>query len=376
MTSTFEKTLDPEPTATSILTEPLTENILAHTSHIDKEHNLLETSIATLPAITLGEDQATPPLETLTETFSTTQIMLKTHILPVIRSGGNTTSYTLIQTYHVTRLVTATKTLPPMELYHFVPSRTLNEFNTKLDEAGSELHLELEFGDENEQDDDDQPSRSVLPEDLDLANIGSDFDVSEVDKTRLPPRHKKPTRAPTTTPKPREENHLGLTPDQLALLRLLNPAAIPNVITTSKPIFKIETIWESHVLPIINGANTLFSTISRPVATVTKTDYEIGTSILPATPPPINPLLLQQQQQQYQNFQIQSTPVIAQQIVTQTDSKVLKLTFGARTAYTTLYNTRVVPTMVTSYVTQSIAVQPSAFPGYFPSPYAPFPYVG
>lgn len=390
VTSTFEKTLDPEP-STSILTEPLTENILATTSHIDKEHNLLDSSIATLPVISLGDDQATPPLETLTETFSTTQVMLKTHILPVVRNGGNTTSYTLIQTYHVTRLVTATKTLPPMELYHFVPSRTLNEFNTKLDEAGSELHLELEFGDD-ENDEDDEPRQVALPEDLNLANIGLDFDVSEVDRSKLPNTTKRPKPKPKATEKPREENQLGLTPDQLALLRLLNPAAIPNVITTSKPVVNVETVYESHVLPIINGGNTVFSTISRPIATVTKTNYEIGTSIInQVTPPPINPLLIQQQQQQQlqqqlqqqqlhqqhqQQFQIQSTPIVQQQIVTQTDSKVLKLTFGARTAYTTLYNTRVIPTMVTSFVTQSIAVQPSAFPGYYPGHYPPFPYVG
>lgn len=124
VTSTFEKTLDPEPTATSILTEPLTENILAATSHLDKEHNLLDSSIATLPVISLGDDHTgpTPPLETLTETFSTTQLMLKTAILPVVRNGGNTTSYTLIQTYHVTRLVTATKTLPPMVIIFKDPS--------------------------------------------------------------------------------------------------------------------------------------------------------------------------------------------------------------------------------------------------------------
>lgn len=384
VTSTFEKTLDPEPTSTSILTEPLTENILATTSHIDREHNLLDSSIATLPVISLGDDQPTPPLETLTETFSTTQVMLKTHILPVVRNGGNTTSYTLIQTYHVTRLVTATKTLPPMDVYHFVPSRTLNEFNTKLDEAGSELHLELEFGDD-ENDEDDEPRRVALPEDLNLANIGLDFDVSEVDRSKLPNTTKRPKPKPKATEKLREENPLGLTPDQLALLRLLNPAAIPNVITTSKPVVNVETLYESHVLSIVNGGNTVFSTISRPIATVTKTNYEIGTSIInQVTPPPINPLYQQQQQQQQQiqlqqhqqQFQIQSTPVVMQQIVTQTDSKVLKITFGARTAYTTIYNTRVVPTMVTSFVTQSIAVQPSAFPGYFPGHYPPFPYVG
>lgn len=95
----------------------------------------------------------------------------------------NTTSYTLIQTYHVTRLVTATKTLPPPDLYQFIPSRTLNEFNSQLDEAGSEMHLELEFGDDEDEDEDTATNnKRVLPADLDLSNIGSQFDISDVDK--------------------------------------------------------------------------------------------------------------------------------------------------------------------------------------------------
>ncbi|ETN66323.1 hypothetical protein AND_001893 [Anopheles darlingi] len=402
VTSTIEKVLEQETaTITPSLTEPLTENILATTTHIDKESNLLDSSIATLPPIVLGSDTETPPLETLTETFSTTQAMLKTHILPVVREG-DTSSYTLIQTYHVTRLVTATKTLPPMELYHFVPSKTLNEFNSRLDEAGSELHLELEFGDDNENEDDEKPKRERLPSDLDLSSIGSDFDLSEVDKTNIPEniRPKKKitgsnkdnrvtTEAPVTTP--------ALTPEQLqqlALLRLLNPAAaaqIPSVITSSKPVVKLETVYESHVLPIINGQNTILSTISRPIGTITKTNYEIVTTTLPSLPlppiPQLNPFLqqqqqqqqqLQQQQQQQQQLQIQSTPVVTQTIVTETNSKVLKLTFGAKTAYTTLYSTTVVPTVLTTYLTQSVSVQPTAaaFPGFFPNPYAPFPFVG
>lgn len=394
VTSTFEKILEPEPSIQPANTEPLTENILATTSHIDKEHNLLDSSIATLPPIVLSSDAETPPLETLTETFSTTQIMLKTHILPVIRQGGNTTSYTLIQTYHVTRLVTATKTLPPMEAYQFVPSKTLNEFNSRLDEAGSELHLELDFGDENDEDD-DVPHRHELPSDLDLSNIGSDFDLSEVDKTNIPehlirPKKKihslpKTTTEQPTPPPPQQPQFQqpSYSPDQLqqlALLRLLNPQAaaqVPQVITTSKPVVKLETVYESHVIPIFNGVSTSYSTISRPVGTVSKTEFEYGTSTLPSVPlpqPPINPFAPPQQQQ----FQITSTPVVTQTMVTATESKILKLTFGAKTAYTTIFSTVVVPTQLTTYVTQSVAVQPTAaaFPGYFPAPYNPFPYVG
>ncbi|XP_037967913.2 uncharacterized protein LOC105387187 isoform X1 [Plutella xylostella] len=383
VTSTIKKSIEPTVTPTqSSLNEPLTENILATASPYDKDHYLLDSSIATLPALTLGSDMETPPLETYTETFSTTQTMLKTHILPVVRDMNMTSSLTFIQTYVVTRLVTATKTLPPMELYQFIPSKTLKEFNSRLDEAGSELHLELDFGDSNE--DEEGSPRRVFPPDLDLANIGTDFDLSEVDKYRVPDNHLRLKKAHGQNLK---SNHVteapaastpALTPEQaqqLALLRLLNPAAaaqIPNVVTTSKPILTYETVYESHVIPFFDGKNTVSSTISRPVATLTKTEYEIGTSSLPALPQPLNPLFPQQ-------FSLTSTPVVLNTEVTATESQVLKLTFGAKTVYTTLFSTRVVPTVLTSYVTSSVAVQPSAapgFPGYFPQPFPPFPYVG
>ena len=387
MTSTIERSIvNSEPTIAPTSSEPLTENILA-TSHYVKDNNFLDSSIATLPVLYLAADTETPPLETLIETFSTTQTLLKTHILPVVKNSNETSSYTLVQTYLISRLVTATKTLPPMDAYQFIPSKTLKDFNSHLDEAGSELHLELEFGDENDQEDERHPKRAFLA-DLDLANIGSEFNLSEVDKTRLIENHmrsKKEQRA--TTPKPVAPDPLptpGLTPEQLqqlAFLRLLNPAAAAlnpvqqaQVITTSKPVLKLETVYESLVIPLVNGGNTIFSTISKSVGTITRTEYEYGTSMLPTLPiPPVNPIFPPQQQPQ---FAVTSSPIVQNTVVTETNSKVLKLTFGAKTAYTTIFSTRLVPTLLTTYMTASVPVQPTAaFPGYFPAPY-PFPYVG
>ncbi|XP_055693689.1 mucin-2 isoform X2 [Lutzomyia longipalpis] len=383
VTSTFEKTLEPE-TSTTELTGPLTENILATTSHLDSEHNLLDSTIATLPPLYLTDIGETPSLETLTETFSTSHVLLKTHILPIVYNENSTDSHTLIQTYHVTRLVTATKTLPPMESYHFVPSKTFNEFNSRLDEAGSELHLELEFGDNNEEDEDDEGLRQELPAELDLSKVGTDLDLLGLDRVPIaaPPKakHPKVTKTPVleaTTPKSSE----SIQPEIQQLLRLLNPAAaanLPQVITSSKPVIKLETVYDSHVIPIFNGVSTIFSTLTRPIGTVTKTDYEYETTTiqpsLPIPPVPMNPLFPPQQQ-----FQVTSAPIVQNTVVTLTDSKVLKLTFGAKTAYTTLFSTHVTPTLVTTFVTTSVPVAPvngAAFPGYFPAPYAPFPYVG
>lgn len=387
VTSTIEKSLENniDPTAVPAEGEPLTENILASNSLYAKDNNFLDSSIATLPPIYIASDVETPPLETLTESFSTTQTMLKTHILPIIRGPNDTTSTTLVQTYLITRVVTSFKTLPPMEAYHFIPGKTLNEFNSHLDEAGSELHLELEFGDNNEQDE-DAPVKKLFPADLDLAKIGSDFDLTDVDKSKLEAHLRAKKTQHSTSPKPNlieQPTTPALSQEQLqqlAILRLLNPAAAQapgQIITSSKPVLKVETLYESHVIPIINGANTIFSTISKIVGTVTKTDYELATSVLPAPQPPplipqVNPLFPQQQPQ----YVVTASPIIQNTVITETNSKVLKLTFGAKTAYTTIYSTKLVPTIVTSYLTTSVPVQATTFPNFFPAPFPAFPFVG
>lgn len=373
VTSTLERSLaSNEPDISP--TEPLTENILATSTPPPFEVNQLpaDASVATLPAILIASDVETPPLETVTETFNTTQLLLKTHILPVVQQGNiqTTKMYTLVQSYHVTRFVTAVKTLPPSEAFQFLPSRSLNEFNSRLDEAGSELH-ELELS-ENEQEGEGE-ERRIFPPDLmglgDLASVGVDFDIDAAEKLKL--KSILPTKTSTAAPEPTAVTQPPLSPEQLqqiALLRYLNPLAPVPALTTSKPVVRLETVYESHVIPIWNGLSTAFSTISRPIATISKTEYELQTITPPVpTVPGFGP-----------QFTITSNPVVTQTIVTQTDSKVIKLTFGAKTVYSTLFSTRVQPTLLTTYVTTQVPVQQTAapFPGFFPGAFPGFPYVG
>ncbi|XP_014211146.1 flocculation protein FLO11 [Copidosoma floridanum] len=381
VTSTIKKSFATAEPSTVQPTEPLTENILANTGAAYETSLPLDSSIATLPAISLEAGQSTPPLETITETFSTTQTLLKTHLLPVIAANGNTTSrLTLVQTYNVARIVTATKTLPPAEIYQFVPSRTLNEFNSKLDEAGSELHLELDFGDDERADDDDAPKRIVAPS----TDLDSDLDIFNHNKHAVNPTSRLKPTAETTTSSNVIATEPSVTPEQaqqLALLKLLGQAQ-PQVITTSKPVIVLETVYESHVIPLVSAGNTILSTLSRAVGTVPRTSYEYGTSTvtpllpqLPQVPPHLFPPPPQPQ------FTITSAPIVQQTLATVSDSRVLKLTFGAKTAYTTLYSSRLVPTEITTYVTTTLPVQPTvpAFPGFYPAPpvaYPGYPYVG
>ncbi|KAI8123949.1 hypothetical protein FF38_08207 [Lucilia cuprina] len=338
VTSTIEKYLTPEPSIEPRNDdEPLTENILAAST---KAEGVLVGSITTLPPIYVNGETDTPILETITESFSIVNKKLKTQILPVINENDNETTYhTLVQTIDLTSLITVTKTTSPqLETKEF---NGFKDFVGNLDEAGSEINLDLEFGDEGNQENGSGESHK------------NNFDGARFNKT-------------TQQIQPTFTTGVLNLPSQ-------------NVITNSRPVVKLETLWESYVVPITNGQSTTFRTLSKAKGVVEKTDYVIETTTLSVPPPilppsTINPFLLPLPQQ----FQTITSPIVQQTIVTQTESKVLKLTFGAKTAYTTLYSTQVVPTVQTMYVTTSVPVQPTAnpFQGFFPQPYNPFAYLG
>ncbi|XP_073814053.1 uncharacterized protein isoform X2 [Musca autumnalis] len=342
VTSTIEKFLTSEPSIEPRNDdEPLTENILAATER--PSSGLLMGSVSTLAPIYVNNDSYTPYLETVTESFSVVNQKLKTQILPVINELHNVTSYhTLVQTIDMTSLITVVKTTSPdMETKDF---HGFQDFVGNLDEAGSEINLDLEFGDEGNNPESSHESSHHHKHHFDLDGLGNRTMATAI--------------LPTLTTDPQN--------------------LLANVITNSRPVIKLETLWESYVVPITNGPSTFYRTLSKAKGVVEKTEYVVDTTTVPAPilPPTSipNPFLLPQLQQ----YQTITTPVVQQTIVTQTQSKILKLTFGAKTAYTTLYSTQVVPTQQTTYVTTSVPVQPTAnpFPGYFPPGYNPFAYLG
>ncbi|XP_017466542.1 PREDICTED: uncharacterized protein DDB_G0289357 [Rhagoletis zephyria] len=305
VTSTIEKTLTPDPTEVQILDGPLTENILATST---PEPNFMrDPSVTTLKALHISENTETPSLETVVDSFSTTLKKLRTQVLPIVYDVNNETSYiTLRQTYDITSLLTVTKTLSPLETD--IPLRSFTDFGANLDEAGSEINLELEFGDEDntESSKDDKPTRVKLSDIADLFGKSSNLTAEEIQR--------------------------------IALWKLQSSQQqLPSLNMPSIPAFTPES-----TLPF------------------------------PSIAPSINPFLLPLQQ-----FQTVTSSFVHETIATQTNSKVLKLTFGARTAYTTIFSSAVVPTRATSYITTTIPVQatPPAFPGYFPPPYPQY-YLG
>ena len=248
ITKSFTKTKDISPSTTftsspsstvlahtplfDINSIPAPENILASSSshHDDDQTSILGSSnIEYLSPVTITSSLPTPPLKTVTETMSTVDTTIKKSILPVIY-GDQSSLFTLTQTYSVTKIVTAVKTLPPAELLGVNPIESFAEFDNLFEEAGSErreslLPGELEFSD---QDNYGLEGPSVVkvapPSDFnsdDFGLVSSKFDhQSSHDEAGATPA--------LMSPGPGAEGlaALGITPEQLLYLQLLqNPWA-------------------------------------------------------------------------------------------------------------------------------------------------------
>ena len=131
---------------------PAPENILASTPAVELEG---PSETVVLPALTIVAPLhlATPPLKTITESFTTDKVVIKESILPVVK-GTDTSLFTLSQTFSVTKVVTAIKTIPPTELYEFNAESSFTNIDNLFDGAGSEnreslLPEELEFSDQD-----------------------------------------------------------------------------------------------------------------------------------------------------------------------------------------------------------------------------------
>ncbi|KAA0201459.1 hypothetical protein HAZT_HAZT009369 [Hyalella azteca] len=276
---------------------PLFENILASSK-----------SFATLPPVDIGEGNLNAILQTVTESFSTTETVLKTSVLPV-RKEHLTMQHTLTQTYFITRIVTAIKTIPPVEAFDFIPENSLNEFNDKLLAEGTEndeslLPGELEY-DENSETRIKPPS-GFRQKDASLAElVGDEVDTDALDE-KLNPQFSAALKGTpqlqsgqTLAPESVTKATPQLSPEQLqqlAYLQLMNPYAFggfpaalqPQVSVTSSPVTITTdvTTTTTRVLRVIFNARPIYTTLtSTEVVRTTLTTYESTT--VTATAPPL-----------------------------------------------------------------------------------------
>jgi len=361
---------------------PAPENILASTSTPYEAIIQGSSDIEFLSPVTLTSSlhHATPPLKTVTETLSTVETMIKKSILPVV-FGEESSLYTLTQTYSVTRIVTAVKTVPPMELYEFNPQQNFADFDTLFEEAGSErreslLPGELEFSDQDNFGLEGPSVIKVAPpsdfvKDLDL--IGSKFDfVDQMEK------HNNPDVVQLKGSTPNIDSSFGqnspsfapeVTPEQLLYLQFLsNPLAAlgigglgAKVITESSPIYKTEPVLDTTVLKLFFGAKETYTTLVNTAGVTTKTSYVITTKTISQAPPaPAPGAALPNLGLLGPSFTVVTSPVTRDTVVTKTNTEEFKITFRNQETFTTITSTSLVSTRVTSYITKTQTINPLA----------------
>lgn len=296
--------------------------------------------ISTLPPVDIGENDISAILETVTETFSTTELMMKTSVLPVLR-GGETSYYSLTQSYHITRVVTAIKTMPPYEAFAFIPENSLNEFNDQLLAEGTET------------------GQSLRPEELEYDENGEVVDTTTGTRVRPPPGF---------------------------------PFQDPNLAELAGGPFNPD-VFEKQVNPQLVAALQQRQQLQQQQIAAKPPYLSPGQQAAPLNPavatPGLSPEQLQQlaylrllnpysfggfpQMQPQQHTTVTSSPVTITTDITTTSTRVLRVIFNARPIFTTLSSVEVVHTTLTTYTTETITVSPQLSPFSFPFPAAPFP---
>ncbi|XP_064115473.1 mucin-2-like isoform X2 [Macrobrachium nipponense] len=330
-TKTFTHGADGEIVPTSAV--PVPEDEIYETQLFENILDEGPRDVSTLPPIDLGENDVAALLETVTETFSTTELMMKTSVLPVLQ-GGETSYYSLTQTYHITRVVTALKTMPPVEAFSFIPENSLNEFNDHLlaegTETGESLHPgELEYDENGELIDTGIGTRVRPPpgfpfEDPDLADLaGGPFDADAFEKQSNPQL----AAALEQRQQLQQQQGTGGTP-QLASGQQ-SPPVDP---ATATPSLSPEQLQQLAYLRLLNpfSFGGLPQLAQQPQTTVTSTPVTITTDLVT------------------------------------TSTRVIRVIFNARPIFTTLSSVETVHTTLTTFSTQTVTISPSLSPFSFP----------
>ncbi|KAK4286649.1 hypothetical protein Pmani_040260 [Petrolisthes manimaculis] len=324
--------VEPSTTTDDVYQTPLFENILDEGPR----------DVSTLPPVELEGNDLAALLETVTETFSTTETMKKTSVLPVLQSG-QTHYHTLTQTYHITRVVTALKTIPPYEAFSFIPENSLNEFNGQLLAEGTET------------------DEALLPGEVEYDENGEV--VSVAGETRVPP----PAGFPFSDPNLAQLAGGQFNPD------VLEQQLHPQLVAALQQRQQLQQVkqQQSAVAPQLIPGH-LSSPVNPAVATpVLSPDQMQQLAYLRLMNPYGFGAFPQVQQQQQPTTSITSSPVTITTDIT-TTSRVFRVIFNARPIKTTISTVETIHTTLTTFSTSIITVAP-ALPS-FPFPFGPSPF--
>ena len=132
----------------------------------------------------------------------------------------------------------------------------------------------------------------------------------------------------------------------------------------SEEVLRTEMEYATNTIKIIQGDTEFETTLLKPIGLTTITDYKFLTttlppqlSSLPPVPtnlPPINQLSLGLAP----SYTTITSAVTHSTVITETNTQEYKIIFRTRPITTTILSTKVVSTVLTSFVTQTLTVPP------------------
>uniref|UniRef100_T1IXU2 DUF4758 domain-containing protein n=1 Tax=Strigamia maritima TaxID=126957 RepID=T1IXU2_STRMM len=312
-----------------------------------------QVSLATPPLPTFNATSIS--LTTTTDDVTTTETVFQTSFLPIL-DGSTTTIFTLTQSFFVTKIIHALRTVPPPEMMSLVVGQDLNAAESEHREDSVYPDIENLLNNTNS---DIFNLLNITDNDVTQPNSPPTMPLTE---PSIPPPPPPPQPIPQL-PVPQYNNNPFLNP-------YINPFAylgygggvpqpvIPNqMVTSSTAVYSTETIYGTKVLPIWDGLSTSYHTTKAPSTVKIHTSYETYTMQNAGVQNPVmqNPVMPFPPVNNYGPVHTitSSTTMVTTETITST--QVLKLMYdGYKTSYRTLLSTTETVKTVTTQATTTV----------------------
>lgn len=323
---------------------------------------------------TLSDDDSAPHI-VVTRTYTTTERMLKTSVVPVLEN--DTTSYhTVTESFFILKLITGYKTLPAADMTMLHNETSDTEFDESSDQMSGILDGAVQLQPSPRQ----QIIQTPIPNGLlQASGSGREQAIVPYDQTRSVSNDL--SNSLLSLGAALQQNPLAAV--YLGLQQLNRHATLYSTITKTSTYIHTDTIYSTKVVSFYDGRRTRTRTLSESVSTTEKTMTSLTTTVEPY----LNTQLFQQQNQLQQLLGGTGTgpqllaPPQQFSTVTSTYTTVTTATSLSTRIYTLIYNaistkfrtvtsTSLYETTITATTTSEIPIAITAPPG------GVFPFLG
>ncbi|GIX80842.1 DUF4758 domain-containing protein [Caerostris darwini] len=324
-------------------------------------------------------DEDAPPHVVVTRTYTTTERMLKTSVVPVLEN--DTTSYrTVTESFFILKLITGYKTLPAADMTALHTEVSDTEFDESPDQLAGLLDGAVQLQPSARQ----QIIQTAVPNGL-LQASGSGREQAVVPYDTTKSNANDLSNSLLSLGAALQQNPLAAV--YLGLQQLNKHATLYSTITKTSTYIHTDTIYSTKVVSFYDGRRTRTRTLSESVTTTEKTMTSLSTTVEPY----LNTQLFQQQNQLQQllggGTQMGGTgpqllaPPPQFSTVTSTYTTVTTATSLSTRIYTLIYNaistkfrtvtsTSLYETTITATTTSEVPIAITAPPG------GVFPFLG